>query len=421
MQNRQRGKKVLAKELPKGYNSTVGRSVRQQEGVNQLPDYKNVTGGLYDDHGTWTVRARVTNRMTGKTVQRSKSTGFKVKDNTKRKATAAMKEIMAKWEEEANALLEPEKPKDPVFMDLVDEWFEMKKPLLKPTTISNYRRDIEVHLRPYFGDVLLSEVTHSYLQEFYNFKALTLKRASILSIHKITAQVINRAVLDDLILKNPCKGLEFQKSTKYDRYVYSETERDAFLREAKSEGEPYFAFALLTSVYGLRRSEAFGLRWCDINLDMMYMHIRNTVVYIRGEYIEAETTKTDSSNRKIWFDSKTKDYFLRLKGLQECASVDIDKVVANLNGRQVTTNAIAYHIHKIMTRAGLKRIRIHDLRHTAATILARSATPKQVQDFLGHSDISMTMNIYTHLLDEDQKQIASLVGRATGNVDFCSE
>lgn len=137
--------------------------------------------------------------------------------------------------------------------------------------------------------------------------------------------------------------------------------------------------------------------------------------------IEAERTKTDRSRRAIDLIDSTVPYLANLKETHQKNGLTLDKVCTWPDGRAVRPDYITSKTRRVMKAYGLERIRVHDLRHTAASLLATQATPKQIQDFLGHEDISTTMNIYTHLQDEDRKATSGIMDRILKNSVFCSE
>lgn len=129
-----------------------------------------VSGTLYDDKGTWTVKGRVCGK------QRSKSTGFKVKDNTKRKALLAMAEILAQWEEEANAI---RLNHDTTLRYYVNGWLHNMEVTGRENTVASYRGYAELHILPALGDIQVQDLTWRVLQSYYEGLFKTHKVASV--------------------------------------------------------------------------------------------------------------------------------------------------------------------------------------------------------------------------------------------------
>ncbi len=127
-----------------------------------------------------------------------------------------------------------------------------------------------------------------------------------------------------------------------------------------------------------------GLRWKDIDFEGNSLTVSNTVVQNGELKIEAELTKTKAGNRSIALLPVTVPYLQELKEKQEAAKLKTDKVVAWMDGQEVRPDFISRKTRQLMKKCGLPVIRFHDLRHTAASLLAPHVTPEQLRDFLGH-------------------------------------
>lgn len=381
---------------------------------------KTVTGSLHDDKGTWVVRGRVYDPDTGKTKNRSKSTGYKVKDNTKRKAQQKMAEILAQWEDEANGEI-VYITSEPLFSEYVNCFLDKKQGVLKGNTVKTYRGYAEKHILPALGDIPVRKLTLQKIQAFYNDLFEQLKVGSVKKMHVVVSGALLEAVREGLISTNVADYAEFPKAQKFEGKAYTPEQAVRFLDALKKEGEPLRAAGTLALCYGLRREEIVGLRWSDIDFKQNTLTVRNTVVQEGDLRIEEERTKTQKSKRSIALVPGTVPYLLELQQRQEQAGLVLDKVCAWPDGRIVRPDYLTRHIPKFMERADLPVIRLHDLRHTAASILAMSCSPKQVQDFLGHEDISTTMNIYTHTMDSQRRETSDALGGILKKAGYGSE
>jgi len=383
-----------------------------------MASQKTVKGCLCNDRGNWTVRARVFNPKTGETSTRTKTTGYKVKDNTKRRAQEAMKEIVAQWEAEVNSV--PIK-RAPLFREYVEAWLKKKETTKRANTALSYRHYTELHILPEFGNYRVRDITRPMLQEYCNRKLEALSVNSVKKHFIVIRGALHDAAIDDVIVANPAENVEFPRAEKFEGKAYTPEQVAVLLDMAKREGEPMRAAITLAVVYGLRRSEICGLRWCDIDFSEGKLCICHTKTQNGTLVIEADQTKTAKSRRTINLIGGTISYLKELKQTQKENGLILDKVCVWPDGRAVRPDFLTRRTGQLMKKCRLEKIRLHDLRHTAATLLSTKATPKQVQEFLGHSDISITMGIYAHLLEDDRKETSNIMDNILKSSVFCSE
>lgn len=364
-------------------------------------------GTLHNDKGTWCVRARVYDPALGRYRARSRSTGIKVKEHRKREAEKMKKDILAQWEKEV--LEAAEASTDTLFSGYVWRWLDGAAKRLKATTVKTYKEYALSYVLPALGDRKVPEMRVRHLQDFCDE---LLERMSVSSVKKIFVVVtgaLEEAVFDDAIAANFSSSVRFPKAEKFKGQAYTGEQVGILLQAAERAGEPLRSAVVLGACYGLRRSEVLGLRWSDVDFEKGTLNVINTVTQNGDLRIEEEKTKTAAGKRVIALLGTTVPYFERLRRTQEENGLTLDKVCVWPDGREVFGDYLTKRIPKLMEAAGLPVIRFHDLRHTAASLLAREATPKQVQEFLGHENISTTLNIYTHQDDEDRQKTAELM------------
>ena len=199
-------------------------------------------------------------------------------------------------------------------------------------------------------------------------------------------------------------------------------------------GDPIELGVILAAFYGLRRSEAIGLKWDAIDFEQKTLTIRHTVteVCINGKstIIAKDRTKTKSSYRTLPLVPPFEELLYRLKAQQEanrklCGRMYNKKylgyIYVNEIGELVKPGYITQHFPLVLEKNGLRKIRFHDLRHSCASLLyANGVSLKDIQEWLGHSDISTTLNIYTHL--DFSSKIASanaILGFYPGSFQQC--
>lgn len=379
---------------------------------------KPVSASLQIDRGLYIIRGRVYDPRENRVRQRSKSTGLKAKNHTKRQALLIMKDVVAQWECEANAEVFDY---DPFFWEYIEKWIDKKRLSLKANSVKSYEDYAKVHILPKLGDLKIRDMTLKHLQIFYNDLLKNISVNSAKKVHVVISGALLDAVRDNIIPVNFADYVEFPKAKPFEGHTYTPEQVSKLLEAVKAEGEPIRAAVTLAVCYGLRRSEVCGLRWIDIDFDEKVLRVRNTVVQNGTLKIEAQQTKTSKSRRTIALIEATIPYLKELKQLQESNGLKLDKVVAWLNGQPLRPDYLTAKTRKLMEKYGLQRIRLHDLRHTAASLLATKATAKQVQAFLGHSDIGTTLNIYVHSFDESRKETSNIMNSILENSVLCSE
>lgn len=361
---------------------------------------QKVTASLQDDKGTWTIRGRVYDPQTGKMRQRTRSTGLKVKNNTKRKAEAMMKDIVAEWERAASGFTRVENPD---FASCVNQWLERKKLTIRPNTLESYKVEAKAHIIPVLGKIGVCDLTRQDIQRYYERLQRDGLSVSTMKKHRVIIRgALKDAVLDDLIPVNVADNVSLPKGKKFEGKPLSEDEVAAALMVLDKQPEPVRAALTLALVFGLRREEICGLRWTDIDFADNVLHIRNTVTEFAGTVYEVENTKTKASSRDLYMIPSTAQYLKDLKAKQEKSGFALDKVCAWPDGRVVKPTYITRASMRFLKECGFEGVRLHDLRHTVATILAKRVPIKQVQEYMGHEDIQTTLSIYTHVLEADK-------------------
>ena len=378
---------------------------------------QKITATLVNDRGIWSIRARVFDPITGKTKQRTKSTGFRVKDSTKRKAEAMKDEVVATWQAELERAQRSVSLPFSVYMQRFMDRLKAKR--RKANTLKSYQDYIRCHIKPKLGDIPMAELTLDDLEKFYADYLKTHAVSSARKIHVLITGAIKEAIRDGVFQYNIAESVEFPTSHKFTgAAVYSEKEVSVLLDKAKEAGEPVRAAITLAVCYGLRRSEVVGLRWSDINFDGNSLTVTNTVTQNGDLRLEGEQTKTQKSHRSIVLLPMTVPYLLELKEKQKAAGLKTDKVVAWMDGHEVRPDYIYRKAQQLMEKCGLPVIRFHDLRHTAASLLAPHVAPEQLRDFLGHEHISTTYDVYTHVLSEQKKATSAAMNEALKNVSI---
>ena len=312
----------------------------------------------------------------------------------------------------AVAPLEKAKPDELLFTDFILEWLEMMKNSVETTTYASYCIVIKRKIVPYFKDkrILLKDLTPKDIQDYYQYSLNTEKVTANTVIHRHAniRKSLQYAVKIGLINYHPADRVERPRKQKYIASFYNEQELETLFAAVK--GKPIELAVILGAFYGLRRSEAVGLRWDAIDYERKTLTIKHTVTQMNVDgkqtIVDKERTKTKSSYRTLPLVAPFEKLLHELKAEQEehrkvCGSAYctefLDYIYVNEIGERIKPNFITQNFPLTLEKAGLRRIRYHDLRHSCASLLyANGVSLKDIQEWLGHSDISTTSNIYTH-------------------------
>lgn len=314
------------------------------------------------------------------------------------------------------------------FNEYLWEWLERKKSRVGYKTYEGYKTLIR-RVDKYFKDknILLEELTIRDLQKFYEFcnKILKISNNTIIKEHKLIKSALECARKEELISKNPADYI--------DSFRKEDTEK-IFLKEEKMEkiiqaiGDNKISTpAFLASKYGFRRGEAVGLRWSDIDFEKNTITVCNSVVDIENTDKDAKTKKKQVNRQKLKTKAsfrilplllEVKEYLLNLRKQQKenrdrfktsYNTEYLDNICVDQLGNLIKLDYVTKKFKKIVTKLNYKKVTFHTLRHSVATLLHKHGfSVKIIQYWLGHSNISTTLDTYTHLSLEDLSDVANI-------------
>lgn len=315
-----------------------------------------------------------------------------------------------------------------LFGDYLRKWLEYRKSAIAITTYHAYKTRIERKIAPYFDErkMKLGSLKAAHVQEFYiHLENEKLKPCTIKCYHELMNTALNYAVRSELILANPLR-LVYRPSVRKSiepHSCYNELELEKLFKV--SEGTLLEIPILLGAFYGLRRSEIIGLKWSAVDFENNLININHTIVPVYSEssyiYVKENRTKTISSRRTLPLIDPVKGKLIKLKAIQMnnrlvCGNAYEDTegyICVNEVGRLYTPNWLTTSFGKLLKKHGLRHIRFHDLRHSCASILLRKGVQmKYIQEWLGHSNIATTADIYSHLEVSDMIPLASTIEKA---------
>ena len=332
------------------------------------------------------------------------ATGLPVKGNKKR-AEAFLQEQRRKFVQDAPPA------DDMLFADFMEQWLEVVKTSIAVATYASYTNMVKKVISPYFREkgITLKGLTAKDIQDFYLKELERVSAASVIHYHSNIHKALKYAVKLDLIPGNPADKVERPKKEKFSASFYDADEINKLFEISK--GTKLEIPILLGAFYGLRRSEAIGLKWDAVDFEHDTITIKHTVtsVNLDGKHIlvPQDTTKTKSSRRTLPLVPFVKERLLSLQKEQKenrrlcgrCYNREYeDYICVNEIGDLIKPEYISSTFAAFLEEHGMRRIRFHDLRHSCASLMLSSGVPmKQIQEWLGHSDFSTTANIYAHL------------------------
>lgn len=379
-----------------------------------------VAGHLREKRGYYHIVLSYTDEN-GHRKTPSKTTGLPVKGNKKR-AEAMLQEARKQMEEELKNRFSQSHhnsqdgaPSDLEFTKFLLDWLEMMRNSIEDTTYGSYAMGIKNKIVPYFEThhpgLKLTDVSPKLIQDYYTYEMQVnhLSANTVIHRHANIRKALQYAFKTGLIDSNPADRVERPKKKKFVESTYNEKELEQLFHVVK--GDPIELAVILAAFYGLRRSEALGLKWDAIDFEKKTITIRHVVTEAcidgKSVLIEKDRTKTKSSYRTLPLVPPFEELLYRLRASQAanrklCGSAYckqyLEYIYVNEIGEIVKPGYITQHFPFVLEKNGLRRIRFHDLRHSCASLLyANGVSLKEIQEWLGHSNISTTANIYTHL------------------------
>lgn len=300
-------------------------------------------------------------------------------------------------------------------------WLESVRPSLRPRTFVRYEQYVRLHAVPELGRVSLARLTPQHLQRLYaNRLGAGLSPMSVRHLHAVLHRALGQAARWGLVGRNIADLVTPPRGKRYEMTTLTPGQARTFLEAAAGDRlEALYVLALTT---GMRQGELLALRWQDVDLEGGTLQVRGTLQRTPDGLAIAEP-KTSHSRRQVALTSMAVHALRRHRVVQASERLrlgaawdDNDLVFANEVGRPLEVrNVLSRSFRPLVERAGLPRIRFHDLRHTAATLLlGRSVHPKVVAEMLGHSQISVTLDLYSHVTPTMQRQAAEALDTVLG-------
>jgi len=330
---------------------------------------------------------------------------------TKKDATKAERDALT--QQERGTLLDPKKT---TIAELMKEWLATKRGTITAQSVWDYAIIIDKHIVPALGDIPVQRLTAPRVQAQYAaWTDAGMSARMVRGCHMRLSQALKQAVRFGIVSSNACDAVSPPKLATSKADTWNQHEAAVFLEASTSDWlHPLWHLLLLE---GMRRGEALGLRWRDVNFERGTAHIVQTVApnkADKGKVIIQDRTKTHAGARSVRLTARTlhalKEHRTTQLERRVAASAwqDNDLIVCSSLGTPINPGNVARNFNALIRDTGLRRIRPHDLRHTSATLLLLAGTPaKIVSERLGHASVGITLDLYSHVLPDMQADAAT--------------
>ena len=374
-------------------------------------------------HGSGTVRLRSDGRWEGRVVICYDDKGLPKTKNV-------LAKTKAECEKKLKSLIAAQKGSEPqpsrqimTVAQWLDFWYQTyKKPNLRPNTQMSYERRIYQHIIPELGKIPLNQLAQKDLQQFYARMKMGgrlirteqfgkgLSDSMVRGLHAACRSALEKAVQEELIRTNPAVGCKLPPKRGREMQVLGREELQRFLIQAQAEG--YFELFLLDLCTGLRRGELLALQWDDLDFKTGTLTVNKQVYEVKGQ-LQVSVPKTRASIRRLVLPPGVVEVLRAYRETVDSRWMFPSPVKEDV---PMTPGAVRRRLQIILERAGCKKIRFHDLRHTFATLSLESGMDvKTLSAMLGHVSAATTLDIYTHVTGDMQSEAAAKIDRGLGN------
>ncbi len=295
-------------------------------------------------------------------------------------------------------------------------WLTANRARLRPATLATYAVDVR-RLEPFLGNVPLHSITPGMIQSTYAAMLRTgLSPRSVEQVHTVLHRTLSHAMHWGLTSRNPA---QLATPPRPGRREMTALTRDQLQRLFHcTEGSRWFPLWVLIGTTGLRKGEALGLGWNEVDVAMGRLTVRRALQRQRNAGLVFVPPKSATSRRTVYLSALACAALCEQRRRQDADRCKADRwvesalVFTNHSGAPLEPGEVNRALTLALHRAGLPHVRVHDLRHTTASVLLEAGThPKIVQDLLGHSTIRLTLDTYSHLTPALHRQAAETMDR----------
>ncbi len=377
-----------------------------------------VTGHLRAKRGIWQMVFSYLDKD-GKRRQKSESTGLPEKGN-KRRAQQMLDKRLKELAQQYEPFLDDGRV---LFLDFMRDWLDnVMAYKVKENTLEQYNLTFDRYIAGYkpFHGLKLQDLTPPMLQSYYSEQVKAgLSPNTVRKHHANIHKCLDYAVRLGLIAFNPSAQVELPAKQKYTGATACTPGQLQGLLQL-FRGDPLETVLMLGIAYGLRRSEMCGLRWDAVDMEAGTLHICHTAVKANGRVLYSDSTKTATSNRVLPLTASMREYLGSVRERQEENKrlfgrdyTDSGYICVKPDGTPIDPDFVTHHFRRVLVANDVPIIRFHDLRHSAVNTLRKGGCDvKDIQAWLGHSDVSTTLNVYGHILQGDMVRLGNVVDAA---------
>ena len=361
--------------------------------VNHLHSKEEIMKGYMRKRSTntWQLIYELSRGADGKRRQ-----GRQTVHGTKSNAAAKLREILTSLDRGDYVM-----PTNETMSAVIRRWLDTYVSTnTSPRTQEDYRGIVRQYLDPGLGNIQLKSLKPEHIQRHYaHLREKGLSAQTVLRSHRVLKQALAHAVKWQVISRNPCEAVDAPKPLRKELL-------------SASEGSKYRDVFLVGLHTGLRRSEILGLKWNSVDLDQGVVRVVAGLHRLPKRGLVLLPTKTNRSRRQLPISPEIVDVFHRIRGEQMVNEMELGPawehagfVFTRLDGRPLDPVKVTKEFTRVIRKLGLGRVRFHDLRHTHASLMLQAGIhPKIVSERLGHASVSITMDVYSHVLPGLQEE-----------------
>ena len=376
-------------------------------------------------NGEGTVRLRKDGRWEGRIVIGYDENGLPKTKNvlakTKGECIEKLKALKSTITPDTPIKLKADMP----FGEWLDHWYETYcKPNARPATQRTYEGYIRLYLHPRLGSIPLNKVTTSDIQQMCTWMMTEarvdqkngdsgLSDSQVRNCYSLCDRVLEKAVAEKLIVRNPAKGCKLPPNRPNEMKVLSREDMQKVLIQAKEEN--YYELFLLEFATGLRLGELMALQWDDVDLVTGELRINKQVNLVGSKLVISEP-KTKAAVRTLILPPSVRKVLAEYKTRVNSRWLFPSPKKEDL---PIIPSAVSRRLHTLLEHAGCEQVRFHDLRHTFATnALAHGMDIKTLSTILGHVSSATTLNTYSHVTDEMRQRAAVKIDQGIAKAEI---